>query len=103
MVIFHKLVRDRIAKIIEKQGKKPVVHVATEEEYYHELKAKLIEEANEYIKSGDMEELADLLQVIYTICEYKNYPRETLEELRRKKNTEKGKFLDRIILDEVKE
>jgi predicted house-cleaning noncanonical NTP pyrophosphatase (MazG superfamily) len=103
MAIFHKLVRDRIARMIEKQGKKAVVHVATEEEYYYELKTKLLEEAHEYIKSGEIEELADLLQVIYTICEYKNFPREMLEDLRRKKNTEKGKFIERIILDEVKE
>lgn len=98
---YQKLVRDRIAKIIEHQGKKPITHVANEQEYYLKLKEKLQEEVKEYIETDNIEELGDLLEVIYAICDLKNITREQLENLRRKKNLERGKFLSRIILDEI--
>ena len=90
MTVFHKLVRDRITKIIEKQGKKPIIHIANDKEFYQALKTKLLEEVEEFNKSGDIEELADLLQVMYTICDYLHISREHLEEIRRKKNDEIG-------------
>lgn len=99
---FHKLVRDRIEKIIRKQGKTPIIHTASDDEYYRKLKEKLHEEVNEFVKSNDLEELADLLQVIYSVLDFKKIPREKLEELRRKKNDERGKFNDRVILDEIR-
>lgn len=98
-----KLVRDRIDKIIRRNGRIPVTHVASEEEYNRKLKAKLVEEAEEFIKSNSIEELADLLQVIYTLLDHMKIPREELEAKRRAKNEEVGRFSDRIILDEVKE
>ncbi|OGK63178.1 hypothetical protein A2313_01850 [Candidatus Roizmanbacteria bacterium RIFOXYB2_FULL_41_10] len=97
----NKLVRDKIARIIKKQGRVPVTHVADDQEYYHKLKAKLQEEVEEFVKSNHIDELADLLEVIYAICEYKGISREDLNDRRRKKNEERGKFLDRIILDSV--
>ncbi len=99
---FHKLVRDRIEKIIRKQGKIPVVHTASDDEYYRKLKEKLREEVEEFSKDNSIEELADLLQVIYTILDFKKIPREKLEEVRRAKNDERGKFNDRVILDEIR-
>ena len=97
----NKLVRDKITRIIKKQGRVPVTHVANDQEYYHKLKAKLQEEVEEFVKSNHIDELADLLEVIYAICEYKGISREDLNDRRRKKNEERGKFLDRIILDSV--
>ncbi len=97
----NKLVRDKISRIIKKQGRTPVTHIASDEEYYHKLKAKLQEEVEEFVISNHIDELADLLEVIYTICEYKGISREELDGLRRKKNEERGKFLNRIILDSV--
>ena len=97
----NKLVRDKIERIIKKQGKTPVIHVADDEEYYHKLKAKLEEEVEEFVKSNHVDELADLLEVIYTICEYKGVSREELNDLRRKKNEERGKFLNRVILESI--
>jgi predicted house-cleaning noncanonical NTP pyrophosphatase (MazG superfamily) len=100
---FEKLVRDKIAKIIKKQGRTPVFHIASDEEYYRGLKAKLREEVEEFIKSNHIDELADLLEVIYTICEFKGVSREDLNNRRRKKNEERGKFLDRVILETIRE
>jgi len=98
---YHKLVRDKIERIIKKQGKIPVVHIATDEEYYRKLKAKLLEEVDEFSQTNNLEELADLLEVIYAICEFKGMSREELNNLRRQKNEARGKFMDRVILDEV--
>lgn len=98
---YHKLVRDKIAKILKRQGREPITHVADDEEYYRKLKAKLLEEVEEFNKNNDLDELADLLEVIYTICEFKGLSREELNDLRHRKNEERGKFLSRIILDEL--
>lgn len=98
---YQKLVRDKIERIIKRQGKTPIVHVADDEEYYRKLKAKLLEEVEEFTKTNNLDELADLLEVIYTLCEFKGLSRQELNDLRRKKNEERGKFLNRIILEEI--
>jgi predicted house-cleaning noncanonical NTP pyrophosphatase (MazG superfamily) len=100
---YNKLVRDRIPEIIKSRGKIPVTHTAPIEEYKSRLNEKLFEEVREYTLSGNVEELADLLEVVYAICELNNVSRQELIEFQRKKSEEKGKFLDRIVLDEVKD
>lgn len=99
---YNKLVRDKIPEIIKQNGKSPVTHIANDEEYLIKLKEKLKEEADEYIKKGDEEELLDILEVIYAICDFKKIDKEKLEILRKKKAKERGGFKDRIILDETK-
>ena len=98
---FNKLVRDKISRIIKKQGRTPITHIADDDEYYHKLKAKLQEEVEEFVKSNHLDELADLLEVVYTICEYKGMSRDELNGLRKKKNEERGKFLNRVILESI--
>jgi ADP-ribose pyrophosphatase YjhB (NUDIX family) len=46
--------------------------------------------------------LADILEIIYAICDFKKIDKKELEKLRKKKAKERGKFKRRIILDEVK-
>jgi predicted house-cleaning noncanonical NTP pyrophosphatase (MazG superfamily) len=100
---YSKLVRDKIPEIIKSKGMIPIVHIADEEEYWQKLKEKLQEEVNEFFKKENEEELADILEVIYAICEFKNFDKEKLELLRRKKAEEGGGFQDKIILDETKQ
>jgi predicted house-cleaning noncanonical NTP pyrophosphatase (MazG superfamily) len=99
---YNKLVRDKIPEIIRQKGKTPITHVADNEEYFQKLKEKLIEEANEFLKNDKEEELADILEVIYAICDFKRFGKEGLELLRKKKSEERGGFKERIILDEMK-
>jgi predicted house-cleaning noncanonical NTP pyrophosphatase (MazG superfamily) len=99
---FDKLVRDKIPQKIKSNGEMPITHTASEEEYWQKIKEKLIEEAKEFCEKGDEEELADVLEVIYSICDYKKIDRKKLEELRRKKEQERGSFKERIILDETR-
>jgi predicted house-cleaning noncanonical NTP pyrophosphatase (MazG superfamily) len=46
-VVYRKLVRDRIPKIIQSEGRRPVTRVLDEGSYRQALLAKLIEEAQE--------------------------------------------------------
>ena len=98
---YNKLVRDKIPEIIKRSGKVPITHIASDEEYMQKLHEKLQEEVDEYLKTEKDEELADVLEVIQTICHVKNINNEQLELLRKKKAEERGGFKDKIILDET--
>ncbi|MHA1758836.1 MAG: hypothetical protein ACTSVV_18865 [Promethearchaeota archaeon] len=99
---YNKLVRDKIPEIIKNKGAVPITHIADDEEYWQKLKEKLQEEVDEFLKDSNEEELADILEVIYAICDFKNFDKEKLELLRKKKVEERGGFKDKIILDETK-
>ncbi len=99
---YNKLVRDRIPDIIERSGKIPITHIVNDEEYWVSLKEKLREEVEEFLESENEEELADILEVIYAICDFKHLDKADLGNLRREKLRKKGGFKNRIILDEVK-
>lgn len=99
---YNKLVRDKIPEIIKQKGDVPITHIAGDEEYWQKLKEKLQEEANEFLKESSEEELADILEIIYAICDFKKIDKEKLESLRKKKAERRGGFKDRIILDETK-
>lgn len=99
---YNKLVRDKIPEIIKQKGDVPITHIAGNEEYWQKLKEKLQEEVNEFLKESSEEELADILEIIYAICDFKKIDKEKLESLRKKKAERRGGFKDRIILDETK-
>ncbi len=101
MPSYQKLVRDRIPEIIEAAGKKPVTHILAMDEYLSELDRKLNEECAEYQESKSLEELADMLEVMYAIAEARGYSVAELETVRRKKAAERGAFQKRIYLDGV--
>ena len=98
---YNKLVRDRVIEYLKEIGKSPSYHKAGEKEYFKKLKEKLKEEVEEYLKENTKEELADILEIIYAICNYKKISRKELENVRKIKAKTKGKFLERIILDEA--
>ena len=97
---YNKLVRDKIPAFIESKGETVVWHKADEKEYWEKLKAKLLEEAAEFNKDESMDELADLLEVISAITEYKKFGIEKIAAIKEKKLRDKGGFKERIILDE---
>lgn len=101
MPSYQKLVRDRIPEIITASGKKPVTHILDETAYIAELDCKLNEECAEYQESKTLEELADMLEVMYAIAEARGYSVAELEEVRKKKTAERGGFRDRVYLDGV--
>lgn len=103
MVVYDKLVRDEIPAIIEGKGKVPVIHTATDEEFDRRLLEKLDEEVAEFRESGEVEELADVLEIVYTICEREGVSAEQLEAMREQKADERGGFEEGVVLERVEE
>ncbi len=99
--IYNKLVRDRIPEIIESSGKYCEIEILNDDEYLKEIDKKLDEELAEYHKDQNLEELADLLELIYTAARARGYSVEQLESVRAKKAKERGAFNSRIFLKEV--
>lgn len=87
---YNKLVRDRIPEIIEASGKTCVTAVLSDEEYLKMIDAKLDEELAEYHKDQNIEELADLLEVIRAAAIARGYSIEELEKVRTEKAVKRG-------------
>lgn len=102
-IIYNKLVRDRIPEIIEESGKECKIRILNEEKYMQMLNVKLDEELAEYHKDQNVEELADLLEVIYAAALARGYSIEQLEQIRAAKAEKRGAFQERVFLIEVEE
>lgn len=101
VIVYNKLVRDRIPEIIENDGKTCRIEILTDEEYIKKVDAKLDEELAEYHKDHNIEELADLMEVIYAAAIARGYSVEELEAVRKKKLQKRGAFVKKILLKEV--
>lgn len=102
-IVYNKLVRDRIPEIIEASGKKCSVRTLSPEEYQRAVDAKLDEELAEYHKEQNLEELADLLEVLLAAAAARGCSAEQLEQIRAEKAAKRGGFQDRLYLLEVQE
>ena len=91
-----KLVRDKIPQIIAADGKKPITRILSQEEYLLELDKKLNEEIAEYQADKSIEEMADVLEVLFAICEARGHSVEELMEVRNKKRKARGGFEQKI-------
>lgn len=102
MKIYNKLIRDQIPAIIEVSGKKADIEVLNDADYLRALNDKLQEELNEYNEEQDINELADLVEVIYAIVKQQGYSLEAFEQIRSKKKEERGGFEKKLLLRSVK-
>ena len=100
---YNKLVRDKIPEIIKEDKRCPKIKILEKDEYKKELDKKLIEEVTEYIEDDNIEEIADVLEVIYAILEFKNVSKEEIEKVRIDKKNKRGAFKERIFLESVEE
>ena len=100
---YQKLVRDRIPEIIESSGNNCVTEILSDEDYLQMLDAKLDEELAEYYADQNIEELADLMEVIRACAVARGYTVEELEQVRAKKAAKRGGFEKKILLKEVRE
>ena len=101
--IYNKLVRDRIPEIIEASGNTCITEILSDEEYLKMIDAKFDEELAEYHKDQNIEELADLLELIYTAAIARGYTLEELESVRAEKAKKRGGFENKIFLIDVTE
>jgi len=95
---YNKAVRDKIPEIIKNSGYNYNIKKLSDSEFLAELEKKLGEELEEYNKNKSVEELADILEVIYRISELRGTSKEQVEELRVKKAQDRGVFNDNLFL-----
>ena len=98
---YNKLVRDRIPEIIKSSGNGCKTRILNDDEYLKMIDSKLDEELAEYHKDQNIEELADLLEVIYAATVARGYTLEDLESIRSKKFKKRGGFAKKILLIET--
>ena len=101
VTIYNKLVRDRIPEIIKNAGKIAEYEVLSQADYAKMLETKLDEETAEYHASKNVEELADILEVLYALAESSGCSADELERLRARKAQERGGFKKRLFLKKV--
>jgi predicted house-cleaning noncanonical NTP pyrophosphatase (MazG superfamily) len=101
--IFHKkLIRDKIPEIIKNSGNTYQIRTLNDLEFEVELKRKLIEESVEVSKASKeelIEELADVLEVIYGLVDFNKINLEDIENKRKIKKEKRGGFDKKIFLD----
>lgn len=102
-----KLVRNRVPEIIESRGQRPVFRKIPKSEMLHRLNLKLREEVDEVVRAEgreyQVEELADVLEVVYAYAEHVGSSRDELESIRVEKLGKRGGFDEGIFLVSVEE
>ncbi|MBU5454844.1 nucleoside triphosphate pyrophosphohydrolase [Caproiciproducens sp. MSJ-32] len=99
---YNKLVRDKIPEIIKASGKECEIEIAPKEERYSLLENKLQEEVGEFLEDKNLEELADIMEVLFGLAHVLGYSEEDLLKMRDKKREERGGFKEGIVLKAVK-
>ena len=106
MKVYNKLVRDKIPQVIEEEGKSYDARIASKEERLELLEKKLHEEVAEFIeakntKDKNLEELADVMEVLFGLAKNLEYSEEELMKKRDEKKEERGGFNEGIVLERV--
>lgn len=100
---YNKLIRDYNVKLMEDKGCKVSYEILDDERYGEELDKKLKEEVIEFLESYNIEEMADIMEVIYAIMDYRGITMDDVEKIRIEKRERKGAFKKRIFLKTVDE
>lgn len=103
MKLYSKLVRDKIPEIIEATGATCKTIIMNPVQYVVALQNKLYEELAEYTDTYSIEELADLLEVIYAVAKARGVSATELDALREEKAAKKGRFDKMVFLCWVSE
>jgi predicted house-cleaning noncanonical NTP pyrophosphatase (MazG superfamily) len=101
MIVYNKLVRDKIPEIIKNNGENPIIEILNDNKYKEMLDKKLLEEVNEYLKDDNVEELADITEVILALIKFKNVEINEFKSIVKSKRDKKGGFENKILLKEV--
>jgi predicted house-cleaning noncanonical NTP pyrophosphatase (MazG superfamily) len=110
--IYNKLVRDKIPAIVEQNGKRANYTVLGQAEYVDALRQKFTEEWAEYVEAANaekmspsqaVEELADLLEILYSLARIHGADEHELHRVCQQKREERGGFSERIWLVEVRD
>lgn len=98
MKVYDKLVRDRIPEIIESSGNKCEIEVVSDEVALEYLYKKLNEEVSELLEDKNLDEIADVMEVLFAIGSKYGYSEEDVLNRRNEKKDARGGFKDNLIL-----
>lgn len=98
MLTREKLVRDKIPELIRKNGQKPRIRIASNKEMDRLLRAKIVEEAQELLESGKLEEVADICEAMDAFLKHRDIKTTTIDNLRKEKKKERGAFTEGYVL-----
>ena len=100
---YNKLIRDKIPEIIISKNKKPKIHIESGTSLKNRLFEKLIEELDEFKENPCNEEMADMLEVIHSLCDIYGFNKDEVEKIRIEKKCSRGGFENGVILDFVED
>jgi len=100
---YDKLVRDRIPEKLAAKGLGFSVHAADDEEYVQKLRAKLLEEVQEFLQDESPEEMADIMEVLEAVARFRGWRWSEVRAVQARKAERRGRFERRVILEEVKD
>ena len=98
MKVYDKLVRDRIPEIIESSGGKCKIEVVSDEVALEYLYKKLGEEVDELLSDKNLDEVADVMEVLFAIGKKYGYSEDEILGRRNEKRDSGGGFEDNLVL-----
>ena len=105
MTELNKLVRDKVPSLVTKDGGSYSLKLLSSLEHQHEITKKMYEELNEYntatSKEEAIEELVDIVELIYAAVKLHDLSLEQFEEIRLNKKKKKGGFEKGIYLNSI--
>ncbi len=104
-ILFKKIIRDKLyQKILEENVKVDKINLDTPSKN-QKLKEKLIEEVQEVLEATTKqeltEELADVLEVLYTLAHKSGISKQELTYTQKEKREQKGGFQDCIYIESI--
>lgn len=104
---YMKLVRDRVPEMIAASGNAFAIRRVTDAEWRLALQSKLQEEVKEYLEAAPgaaaVEELADVMEVLYALASLEGCSPQGLEQVRIQKRAHRGGFDGRVFLESVED
>ena len=91
MKVYNKFVRDKISEITASDNDKTcVTRIMEDDEYLKSLNTKMKEELKEYLESGDVENFADLEEVLRATLNIRGVSNDDFEKIRNTKVAKRG-------------
>ena len=95
-----KLIRDKVPLIMQQANVKYEAKIADNDEYKTFLKAKIIEETDEFLEEPSLEEAADIYEVLTALAKNWGFDMRDVVKAAQKKKETHGGFEERVILIE---
>ena len=96
-----KLVRDRIPRLIEEDGKTPKYHHADVGEFVQRLEDKMKEELQEFMEKPCLEEAGDMYEVLRCLCWLHRFDMQDVINSADLKRIDRGGFNKGVVLEEI--